>query len=43
MLGHFYFSNERKLHFVKKVWSGLYQVLKASKPFSGLWKTENGP
>jgi hypothetical protein len=43
MLGHYHFSNERRRHFVKKLRSNLYQVLEASKPFSGLCKTENRP
>ncbi len=38
MLGHLYLSDERMLHFMKKVQSDLFQILNVSKPF--LWRME---
>jgi len=42
ILDHLYFSRERMLHFLEKVQSELFRILKVLKRFPGLWKIENG-
>jgi len=42
ILSHLYFFRERMLHFLEKVQSDLFRILKVLKRFPGLCKIENG-